>query len=268
MSNPFYNMKFGICHLSIVPCRKEPADSSEMVTQLLFGDLIKVYEEKKGSWRRIKIANDNYECWIDCKQFVYLEKEEFDDLLKKNSLCCTEFLHPITKTPLNSLTPIVLGSSLPNFKKGEVTFSTLSYKYEGTTSLNNNNLNKRDIVTEFAYMYLNAPYLWGGKSPLGIDCSGLTQMVYKIANIQLPRDAYQQAEIGQTLSFVEESEAGDLAFFDNEEGHIIHVGIILSDSKIIHASGYVRIDKIDHQGIFNVDTGRYTHRLRLIKKIV
>jgi cell wall-associated NlpC family hydrolase len=117
-------------------------------------------------------------------------------------------------------------------------------------------------------MYLNAPYLWGGVTPFGIDCSGFTQMVYKLNGYKLKRDASQQATQGEALSFIEESEAGDLAFFDNEEGKIIHVGIIMSDNYIIHASGKVRIDRIDHLGIYNVDTERHTHKLRVIKKIV
>ena len=117
-------------------------------------------------------------------------------------------------------------------------------------------------------LFLNAPYLWGGRSPFGIDCSGFTQIIYKSIGFKLPRDAYQQATIGQTLSFIEESESGDLAFFDNEEGKIIHVGIMLSDNKIIHASGKVRIDSIDHQGIFNAETNRYSHKLRIIKRII
>ena len=126
----------------------------------------------------------------------------------------------------------------------------------------------REKIVDNAMMYVNAPYLWGGRSPFGIDCSGFTQLVYKIGGKKLPRDAYQQAEIGQTLSFVEEAENGDLAFFDNEEGSIIHVGILLGENEIIHSSGKVRIDKIDHQGIFNVDTKKYSHKLRLIKKIL
>ena len=117
-------------------------------------------------------------------------------------------------------------------------------------------------------MYLNAPYLWGGRGPLGIDCSGFTQMVYRLQGVELPRDAYQQAEVGTTLSFIEESEAGDLAFFDNEEGKIIHVGIILSDNYIIHASGKVRIDRLDQQGIFNAEVRTHTHKLRIIKSVI
>ena len=117
-------------------------------------------------------------------------------------------------------------------------------------------------------MYLNAPYLWGGKTPFGIDCSGFTQMVYKLNGFALPRDAYQQAEIGETLSFVEEAEPGDLAFFDDDEGNIIHVGMVLEQGTIIHASGKVRIDALDHQGIYNKELKNYSHKLRLIKKII
>ena len=117
-------------------------------------------------------------------------------------------------------------------------------------------------------MYLNSPYLWGGKTPFGIDCSGMVQMVYRLNGYQIQRDASQQAMEGEALSFIEESEPGDLAFFDNEEGRIIHVGIIMEDNHIIHAHGKVRIDRLDHLGIYNVDTKRHTHKLRVIKKII
>ena len=123
-------------------------------------------------------------------------------------------------------------------------------------------------MADSAYTFINAPYLWGGRSPLGIDCSGFTQVVYKLAGQKLQRDAYQQADQGITLGFIEEAEAGDLAFFDNDEGKIIHVGILLGQGKIIHASGKVRIDRIDHQGIFNEETGKYSHKLRIIKRIL
>ena len=110
--------------------------------------------------------------------------------------------------------------------------------------------------------------MWGGRSFFGIDCSGFTQIAFKLNGFKLPRDASQQALIGTPLSFVEEAQAGDLAFFDNEEGKIIHVGIILEDAKIIHASGKVRVDKLDHYGIFNVDSKRYSHHLRVIKRVL
>jgi cell wall-associated NlpC family hydrolase len=123
-------------------------------------------------------------------------------------------------------------------------------------------------ILSTAYLFLNAPYLWGGKSPFGIDCSGFTQITYKINGYKLPRDANQQVELGEPLSFVEEAEAGDLAFFDNEEGKIVHVGILLDNQQIIHASGCVKIDKFDHYGIFSSDTKKYSHTLRVIKRIL
>lgn len=258
-------MKYGICHLSVVPCRLEPFDSSEMVTQLLFGETVKVYEEKKKSWRRVKTAYDDYDCWIDEKQITYISQEEFEAV--NNSKAIAELVTVIENKTNELFTPICMGSSLPNLNKQTVTFGNHEFCYNGQSVDTSKVLPKAKLV-ENAMMYLNAPYLWGGRSPFGIDCSGFTQVVYKLNGFKLPRDASQQAEIGQTLSFIEESESGDLAFFDNEEGNIIHVGIMLENNRIIHASGNVRIDKIDHQGIFNVDTGDYSHRLRLIKKIL
>lgn len=260
-------MKYGICHLSVVPCRLEPSDSSEMVTQLLFGETIKVYEEKKAGWKRIKTAYDNYDCWIDEKQFLEINIEEFEKLNSLPITVCYELASIIKNNTNNSLTPVLLGSSLPNFKQNNVNFNEYLFQFDGQTIDTSIKLDKSNLA-ENAFMYLNAPYLWGGRSPFGIDCSGFTQIIYKLNGFKLPRDASQQAEIGETLSFIEESESGDLAFFDNEEGHIIHVGIMLENNQIIHASGKVRIDKIDHQGIFNRDTGKYSHRLRLIKRIL
>ena len=115
--------------------------------------------------------------------------------------------------------------------------------------------------------YLNAPYLWGGRSPFGIDCSGFTQLVFKFAGIKLQRDAYQQGGQGSIINFIEEVQPGDLAFFSNDEGAIIHVGIMLKDNRIIHSSGKVRIDKIDHFGIYNAETKKHSHLLKLIKRM-
>ena len=137
--------------------------------------------------------------------------------------------------------------------------------YDGKTY--NGVLNK-ELIVQTAFMYLNAPYLWGGKTPFGIDCSGFTQMVYKLCGYKLFRNSAEQATQGEVLSFIEESEPGDLAFFDDKEGNIIHVGIIMEDNYIIHAHGKVRIDRLDHSGIYNAETKRHTHKLRVIKKII
>ncbi len=259
-------MNFGICNLSVAPCRKEPSDKSEMVTQLLFGDFFEVLETQ-GNWCRIKITYDDYECWVDKKQFLKIEQPTFDILNTTEQFYCNELVQIITDNKTKYLFPITIGSSLPNFSSKECTIENQSYSYEGANITGKLPFEKIGII-ETAMQFLNAPYLWGGKTPFGIDCSGFTQTVYKLHGIKLLRDAYQQAEQGETLSFVEEAEAGDLAFFDNDEGRIVHVGIVLDNNKIIHASGKVRIDGFDHQGIFNNDKKDYSHRLRLLKRIV
>jgi gamma-D-glutamyl-L-lysine dipeptidyl-peptidase len=257
---------YGICNLSIVPCRKEPSDRSEMVTQLLFGDHFEILEIT-GSWCRIRHAYDDYECWVDKKQFLRIEQHTFDILNNTAIFCANELVQVITHNNTKQLFPVVIGSSLPNFDNGECVIENQSYLYDGAFISGPLPFTKSGII-EMSMMYLNAPYLWGGKTPFGIDCSGFTQMIYKLNGVKLKRDAYQQAEQGETLSFVEEAEPGDLAFFDNDEGRIVHVGIVMENNRIIHASGKVRIDGFDHQGIFNNDKKDYSHRLRLLKRVV
>jgi len=254
-------MQYGISNLSIVPMRAEPADQTEMVNQILFGEHFKVLESRK-KWSRIRLAHDGYEGWISNKQWIEIPEEDYKQLEKDVSTITTDILDIITKEQHQ---PIVIGSILPFYKSGHSLLNNEMYQFDGLTTPG---FVKKEKLVENALMYLNAPYLWGGRSPLGVDCSGFSQMVYRLQGVDLPRDAYQQAEVGTTLSFVEESEAGDLAFFDNNEGKINHVGIILEDNHIIHASGKVRIDRIDQQGIFNTEIGTHTHKLRLIKSIV
>ena len=169
-------------------------------------------------------------------------------------------------TNLNQeFTTVSLGSSLPFYNNKNLLLNKTQFNYEGTVVARNQ---PKTSIIEIAFRYLNTPYLWGGKTPFGIDCSGFTQMVYKLCGYKLLRDATQQATQGEVLSFIEESEPGDLAFFDNNEGVITHVGIIMKDNYIIHAHGKIRVDRLDHSGIFNIDTHKHTHKLRVIKKII
>ena len=253
-------MQYGISNLSIVPVRNEATDQSEMVNQILFGEHFKVLDVKK-KWSKIRLAHDSYEGWICNKQWLEISEEDYKQLDKEISTMTTDVLDIITK---DHHQPIVIGSILPFYKSGHARINNEMYQFDGLTTPGF--VNKEKLI-ENALIYLNAPYLWGGRSPLGIDCSGLTQMIYRLQGIDLPRDAYQQAKVGTTLSFVDESEPGDLAFFDNQEGEVTHVGMILEDNYIIHASGKVRIDRIDQQGIFNAEIGNHTHKLRLIKSI-
>lgn len=249
-------MKYGICPLSIVPLRLEPSDSSEMVTQVLYGELMKVLESRK-KWSRVRLAFDSYEGWIDNKQFEFLTEASYSKLIETPSVYASDLVDFVT-TQDNQLLTVPMGSSLH-------VSEFLQHYFEGHTV---KGVHPKSTIVETALLFLNAPYLWGGKTPFGIDCSGLTQMVYRLNGYSLLRDASMQATQGEPLSFIEESEPGDLAFFDNAEGNIIHVGIIMEDNYIIHAHGKVRIDRLDHSGIFNAEKRTHTHKLRVIKKII
>lgn len=256
---------YGICHLSLVPCRAEPSDKSEMINQLLFGDCFLVKEIRK-NWIRIELLADKYEGWIDSKQYMEISQKEALEI-SKTTVLNGDLVALLKNVESNQFQTLVLGSSLPHYNKQNIIFANNQFEFKGLLCEIKKNRGRAYLI-ETAQLYLNAPYLWGGRSPFGIDCSGFTQMIYKFYGISLPRDAWQQAELGQSLSFIEESDAGDLAFFDNQEGHIIHVGMLLGNNEIIHASGKVRIDKIDHQGIFNTESRSYSHKLRLIKKLL
>lgn len=256
-------MKFGIADLNVVPLRAEKSDASEMISQVLFGEHFKVLDHQS-KWSKIRLSHDKYEGWIDNKQFRLISESFYLELDKRQSIFCSNLVDFISDEK-HELSTISLGSTLPLFENGKVNLEQTDYKYDGETI---SGKQAKENLISTAFMYLNAPYLWGGRSPFGIDCSGFTQMVYRINGHSIFRDAYQQATQGEVLSFIEESEPGDLAFFDNEEGRIIHVGIIMKDNYIIHAHGKVRIDRIDHSGIFNTELNRHTHKLRVIKKII
>ena len=249
-------MTYGICNLSIIPLRATAADTSELVSQVLYGEIFKVLEVRS-KFSRIRLAFDSYEGWIDNKQFAILAQKEYETLRAESPELSSDLVDFIT-TSKNQLLSICLGSSLNGVQ-------LLNHSFEGQSI---SETFKKEQLVKTALLYINSPYLWGGKTPFGIDCSGFTQMVYKLNGYKLKRDASQQAIQGEALSFIEESEPGDLAFFDNTEGNITHVGIILKNNFIIHAHGKVRIDGLDHSGIFNYESRTYSHKLRVIKRIV
>lgn len=249
-------MDYGICNLSIVPLRGEASDMSEMVTQVLYGEHFKILEIRK-KWSRIRLAFDNYEGWMDNKQYITISEADYFSFENNDVKLSSDLVDFVTGLD-KQLFSICLGSNI-------AVSEYLNHKFEGRSV---SKILRKEKLIETALLYLNSPYLWGGKTPFGIDCSGFTQMVYKLNGYRLLRDASQQATQGEPLSFIEESEPGDLAFFDNEEGKITHVGIIMKDNYIIHAHGKVRIDRLDHSGIFNYDVRNHTHKLRVIKRIV
>lgn len=261
-------MAFGIADLSIVPMRREQSERSEMVSQVLFGELYEIVEETD-KWVYIRLVHDGYEGWIDRKMCVPVGDEYAERYKSETPVLTTEVFNIVTKEGDYGNKLIVCGSALP-FLEAESRKMTIGEDvYTLVTKTKDIGIDSlRELIIEYALKYYNTPYLWGGRSPYGIDCSGLSQIVYRMAGIDLPRDAAQQVNCGQNFSFVEEALPGDLAFFGDEAGAITHVGILWEQNRIIHASGRVRVDKIDHQGIFNEDLKRYTHNLKVIKRVI
>jgi gamma-D-glutamyl-L-lysine dipeptidyl-peptidase len=257
-------LDFGVCRLSIVPVRGEAADKAELVTQLFFGEHYEVLSTSKDKkWLRIRIHFDQYEGWIDTKQHHSITKEHFEYINRADFKITTDITTSIlyNKNPL----AIVMGSIIP------ISGSEL-FKMEEQFAFNGESKSmgqKRDaeFLRLTAQKYLNAPYQWGGKSPFGIDCSGFMQMVFKINGYKLFRDANQQVKQGKAVQ-AKDAEPGDLAFFKNKEEKVTHVGMILPGDKIIHASGKVRIDHFNEEGILNSDSKVYSHLLTSIRRIL
>ena len=257
-------MRYGICPLSVIPVRSNSSDTSEMVSQLLFGETVEILE-KKGSWTKVRCIWDNYIGWTDTKQIKLITPAEFDQYQEKFAYTLEMLQGAMTN---GHYIPVTIGATLPNYDGVNFSMNGNSYTYSGQAVFPADIEPNAELLIKIARRYLYAPYLWGGRSPLGIDCSGFTQVVFKIMGIKLPRDSKDQAGKGELIDFVEQGQAGDLAFFENRKGKITHVGILLEDRKIIHASGQVRIDKIDHFGIFNEETKKYTHKLRIVKRVL
>lgn len=258
------NSDYGVCRLSLVPVRLEGSDKAELTTQLLFGEHYEVLSASKDrKWLKIKMHFDHYEGWIDVKQHHSISKDHFDYINRADFKISTDVTTSIlyNKTPLS----ILMGSIIP-ISGSELFRMEEQFAFNGESkSLGQ----KRDF--EFlkltAKKYVNAPYLWGGKSPFGIDCSGFVQMVFKINGYKLQRDSAQQAKQGKAVSF-QEMLPGDLVFFKNKENQITHVGIFLGDDKLIHASGKVRIDHLNEEGILHAESRVYTHSFAQARRIL
>lgn len=257
-------MSYAIATTTVIPLRAQPNHQSEMVSQLLFGEVVRIIENYK-KWVKIFNAFDNYEGWVDLKQLTIISEEEANHLLKSVTFYTKEIVTNVYDLDTKQEVRLLFGSHLPGYNNGKINIANHDYIIrESPLSLRSNSSIESIVLN--ARQFIGAPYLWGGKSPFGVDCSGFVQQVFKVCGIDLPRDASDQAIEGELVSFIGDAKEGDLAFFDNELGQITHVGIILKNQKIIHAFGQVRVDIVDHNGIFNEATNDYSHNLRLIKR--
>lgn len=258
-------MQFGICPLSTVAIRNSSSHKSEMISQLLFGEMVEVLEQKGRQWTRVRCQEDNFVGWVATQQLEEITPTEFEDYQKQYAFVL-DLLHPAQKD--DAFIPLSLGARLPNFDGMRFAIGPHSYSFTGQAVFPEDITAQPQLILKIARRYLHAPMLWGGRSPFGLDSAGLVQVVYRLAGKQLPREAFQQVLQGNSVDFVEQAQAGDLAFFENQAGRITHTGILFPENQILHVYGKVRMDRVDHYGIYNDELKRYTHRLRIVKRVL
>jgi gamma-D-glutamyl-L-lysine dipeptidyl-peptidase len=252
-----------ICCVPVSPLRAAPSHRSEMVSQQVFGECCEILEQAKDNWSRVRCTYDGYEGWCQADQLTEIDEPEF---VKGGNALTPDWVNNLEYNGHPMMVP--MGSHLTAMKNGRAHWRKNQVHFKSKAWEPANARRDPKSIRQLTYKFLNTPYLWGGKSVFGVDCSGFTQTIFKFLHIPLLRDAYQQATQGEAVGFLEETKTGDLAFFDNEEGKITHVGILLSANEIIHASVKVRIDKIDNMGIVRSDNFQRTHHLRIIKRLL
>ena len=251
-------MEYGICNLAIVPMRAQPSERSEQVSQVLFGEAFEVIEWQD-NWAHIITAFDNYQGWIGKLQFVALGQQAFKQLKEKPPRLTYRPITQAWKITDNSIIYLPIGSSLSFLKGTTCDIGKERFEIIGQAG-------EAEPLDVIAKSFINSPYLWGGRTHFGIDCSGFTQAVFRLKGVNLRRDASLQAEDGRVVESLADVKLGDLAFFDNAEGKVTHVGIMLNKMYIIHASGKVKIDILENKGIYSEEQKRYTHKLKVIKR--
>ena len=254
-------MEYAVVNVPAAPVRRKPMHYHEMVNQLLFGETVKVLKTRGDLWVKIRSLHDNYEGWMTN---TLLEEMDETGANTRSAFVTTGLLSSLKAA--DKILNIPCGSSLAFFEGGRGRIGKNEFEYTGDYCKRDEQKPGAELLQQLVLPWLNAPYLWGGRTPLGVDCSGFVQVIYKLMGIDLSRDTWQQAQEGKPVKKFKDALPGDLAFFDNKED-IVHAGILLGNDQIIHASGKVRIDGITRKGIINADTGKRTIRLRAIRRL-
>ncbi len=257
-------MEYGVCGLTLIPVRGFHSHKSEIVTQLLFGETFKILD-KRSKWNLIESYYDNYRGWVDEKQIIQISKSNYDSINENSKIFSIEIVR--TARSISQEYPILMGSPLPFYRNKQFSLFDNKFAFQGDVVNILKGPPTGEKIKATAMKFLNAPYLWGGRTPLGIDCSGFSQMVYKLNGIKIPRDSADQSKLGDKINSINEAQTGDLAFFENEIQAITHVGIMLNNAQVIHAHGKVRIDSINKSGIYNNELGMESHKFSFIRRI-
>ncbi len=258
-------MNFAICPLSVVPVRNSSNDRSEQLSQLLFGDTVELIDRKGKQWVKVRCSWDNLVGWVHANQVQAITPDEFESF-QENFAYNLELLSPLMSEKFSI--PIPFGARLPHFDGMRFQLADKTFRYSGQAVFPNDIKSNAEMVLKMARRLLFAPYQAGGRSPLGIDAAGFVQIAFQIVGIGLYREASMQLEQGEAIDFVEQAQAGDLAFFENSKGKINHVGILLNKKEIIHVHGRVKVDAIDHYGIYDQETKKYSHTLRVLRRVL
>lgn len=254
-------MDYAVINVPAAPVRRKPMHRKEMINQLLFGETVKLLKTKGDHWVKIRSLHDGYEGWMTNTMFAIVSEE----IAQSKRLYVTADL--LSTLDINDKKiNIPAGASLPFFANGKGLLGMFPYTFHGKRYNREEQKPDAALINQLVMPWLNAPYMWGGRTALGIDCSGFVQVIFKMMGIDLCRDAWQQAQEGKPVKKFRDVKTGDLVFFNNKE-EIVHVGIMLGNNKLIHASGKVRIDEIDKKGIINTDTGKRTLQLRAIRRL-
>ena len=250
-------MSYAVCIVPLAPLRTSYDHRAEMSSQLIFGEQVKIITVTEDGWAQVECCNDGYTGCCRLNQFLLLNNE-----MERTNEYAASWIQQVRVN--EDVLTVPLGADLSVLKAN---IEGITCMYTGEIIQAAQQQFNEDNITAFSRPYLNTAYLWGGRSVFGIDCSGFAQAVFKMMNVSIPRDANQQVNEGEGIGFLQEAKCGDLAFFDDETGKIVHVGILLNSRQVIHASGNVRIDAIDNEGIIHTGTGKRTHHLRVIKRI-
>ncbi|MCB0663952.1 MAG: C40 family peptidase [Saprospiraceae bacterium] len=255
---------FAVCPLSQVPVRVQSKDASEMVSQVLFGEMVEVLEKRGKNWLKIRCTWDNLVGWCRSNQLKILTPAE-REIAQEDWARALDLCQPVMGE--NHHFPVPFGSVLPQYDGMRLKIGDEFFTFNGQALMKSDLRKDTEFLVKIAKRLLFAPELSGGRSPFGIDSAGLMQVIFGFVGKSLPRTAAEQVFTGEDVDFVEQSRVGDLAFFEDKKGIIAHVGLILGEGLLIHCNGMVKTDRFDHFGVFDGNSRRYAFKLRVIKRV-